>query len=122
MDQWIAAVRAVHFGALIVLFGQFVFLFVISRANAPPHFVRTAAWSLGIALVTAVAWLALEAQAMSGLPLKEALRSDTLAVVLTQTLFGRVWLLRVALAGALWALWRRTGDARRGPVQALGAL
>ena len=31
---------------------------------------------------------------MSGLPTREALRVDTLAVVLTQTLFGRTWMLR----------------------------
>lgn len=122
-DGMIAIVRAVHFGAVIVLFGQFVFLFVISRPNAPPNFARIAAWSLGIALASAVAWLALEAPAMSGLPLREALGRDTLAVVLTQTLFGRVWLVRAALAAALCvALWRRTAAARPGAVQALGAL
>jgi copper resistance protein D len=102
VDELIAITRALHFSAVIVLFGQFVFLFVISRPEAPPPlFDRAVAWSLGMALATALAWLALEARTMSGLPLKEALQPETLTIVLTQTLFGRMWLLRIVLAAVL---------------------
>src|SRR3954465_14705348 len=95
-------VRAIHFGAVIVLFGQFAFQFAVSPAKAPPpHLRRIAGWSLVVALVTGLCWLALEAQAMSGLPFAEALGVDTLCIVVSETLFGRVWLLRMALGAAL---------------------
>ena len=57
---------------------------------------------------------------MSGLPLASALDRATLGAVLTQTLFGRVWLVRFALAVALGAVLLL---ARRGAaLEAAGAL
>ena len=102
LDSLIAAARAVHFAATIVLFGQFAFVLVVSPARQPPpHFVRTMAWSLALALASALAWLALEAAAMSGLPLRDALSMETLATVAKETRFGRVWLARMLLGVAL---------------------
>lgn len=98
-DAWIAAVRAVHFAAAIVLFGQFAFAaFVATDGQPAAHFRRVAAWSLIALAASAAAWLALEASAMSGLPAKEALSPGTLATVLGQTQFGRVWLARMAIS------------------------
>jgi len=59
---------------------------------------------------------------MSGLPAWEALRGGTLAVVLTQTSFGRTWMLRGGLALALavtLAADARSADGKRG--RTLGA-
>ncbi|HZE59692.1 MAG TPA: copper homeostasis membrane protein CopD [Burkholderiales bacterium] len=117
----IAAVRAIHFGAAIVLFGQFVFLWAVSPDREPPaHFRRTALWCAALVLASAVAWLALEAGAMSGLAPSEALSASTLGVVATQTLFGRVWVARVLLAGTLllMALMRGRPPAAAGGILA----
>lgn len=98
-DLALAIVRAVHFAAAIVLFGQFVFALLVSRgARAAPHFARIAAWSLAAFFASAAAWLALEAISMSGLPPREALSASTLGTVLAQTQFGRVWIARVVVA------------------------
>ena len=62
---------------------------------------------------------------MSGLPTSEALRGDTLAVVLTQTLFGRTWMLRACLAigiGALLLAGARSADDRRRQRTTTGAI
>jgi copper resistance protein D len=65
--------------------------------------LRVAAWSLALVLLSGLAWLAVEAARMSGLPPARALNSETLGTVLAQTLFGRVWIVRFALALGLGA-------------------
>lgn len=128
METALTVVRALHFSAAIVLFGQFAYVYCVSPGRAiPARFRATAGWSLGIAVATALAWLAIEASTMSGLPLGEALREGTADVVLTRTLFGHTWLVRGALATvvciALVAMGRRddtSGSARA--VAAIGAL
>ena len=98
----IAATRALHFAAAIVLFGQFVYAAAVApEPRAPVPSVRLVGAAVVLLLVSAVAWLGLEALAMSGLPLAQALSVDTLAIVATQTSFGQVWILRVALASVL---------------------
>jgi putative copper resistance protein D len=126
LEAAIAIVRALHFGALILLFGQFVFVFAIWRLGTlPPRFAATLAASLAVAAVTALGWLALEAVTMSGLPFAQALGRETLATVLRETLFGRVWLVRAALilglCAAVASLARRGKPPGRA-VQALAAL
>src|SRR5438105_4666933 len=88
--------ETVH-GALAV-FGQFVYLGAVAHEHEPsPAFARTVTLGAAAIALTLVLWLGLEAISMSGLPLGEALGAGTLAVVATQTIFGRVWLLRLAL-------------------------
>jgi copper resistance protein D len=124
LEIWIAVVRALHFAAVIVLFGQFVFLFAI--APAPPRrLAHTAGWSLAVALATALGWLALEAMSMSGQPLRLALGRDTLVAVLGETLFGRVWLVRLLMAAGLClavAASRSSEHRVRRAAQTVGAL
>ena len=87
------------------MFGELAFLAWI----APPsdesrkRALRVAAWCLAFVLVSGLAWLAVEAVRMSGLPPAQALNSATLGTVLAETLFGRVWIVRFALAAALGA-------------------
>jgi copper resistance protein D len=98
----IAAVRAMHFAAAIVLFGQFVYAGAVApERRAPLPSPRVAVVALVLLLASALAWIALEALAMSGLPLAQALSADTLGIVATQTLFGQVWIARMVLAVAL---------------------
>ena len=98
LDAPIALVRAIHFAAAIVVFGQFAFLFAVSPGrHAPPHFFRTTASALAVTLASALVWLSLEAVAMSGLPAREALSMGMLAVVATQTQYGNLWLIRMLL-------------------------
>jgi putative copper export protein/mono/diheme cytochrome c family protein len=49
-------------------------------------------------------WLAAEAAVMSGTPLPQAISRDTLGLVLDETVFGRLWILRFGLSVALGAL------------------
>ena len=103
-EAWLAAVRAVHFAAAIVLFGQFAFAaFVAADRQPAAHFRRAAAWSLAALLASGLAWIALEAVSMSGLPAEQALSPGTLATVIGQTQFGRVWLGRMIVAVVLIA-------------------
>jgi putative copper resistance protein D len=102
MDALLAAVRALHFAAAILLFGQFVHRAVVApEGQLPRAFARVSTWAILVFFVSAVLWLGLEAVSMSGLPPAEALGAGTLTAVATHTLFGRVWLARVALASAL---------------------
>ena len=115
MNTLFAAVRSVHFASTLLLFGEIVFLLAVARlvpaatgsAAADPitrRFVRVARWSLIVSVASGVAWLALAAAVMSGLPLTEALDRRTLSQVLAETEFGSVWMLRLGLAIGLGVL------------------
>ncbi|HET7766079.1 MAG TPA: copper homeostasis membrane protein CopD [Burkholderiales bacterium] len=102
------AVRVVHFAAAVALFGELAFHAWIARpAGEAPHLrqrtLRIAACCLALVLLSGLAWLAVEAVRMSGLPPARALDRGTLGTVLADTLFGRAWIVRFALAAALGA-------------------
>ena len=114
MDTQLAIVRAVNIGASLLVFGELAFIQLVSPGRVvPPRSAAVLGWSLAAILASALAWLALEALNMSGLPPREALAPDTLATVATQTLFGKVWLARAAclvvLAALLMLTWPREG-------------
>jgi len=108
LSEITVAVRFVHYAAAAALFGELAFLVWIARpGEESPRLrartLRVAAWCLALVLVSGSAWLAIEAVRMSGLPPERALNGETLGTVLFQTLFGRVWVVRFALAAALAA-------------------
>ena len=130
MNALLAVTRAVHLGSALLLFGELVFAVCVAapagrgsgeRAvevrNGIERRVRSiATWSLAVSIVPGLAWLALEAPLMSGLPTRHACRGETLAEVLTQTLFGRTWMLRACLAigiGASLLAGARSADDSR---------
>jgi putative copper resistance protein D len=124
-------VRVVHFAAAVALFGELAFIAWIARpaGEAPwlrERALRVAASCLALVLLSGLAWLAVEAVRMSGLPPVRALNRDTLGTVLADTLFGRVWIVRFTLAGALGATLllsrRRAGLATLSAVLAAGLL
>ena len=130
MHAFLAITRAVHIGSALLLFGELVFVLFVARpafraVPERPLALRSdvergirsiGAWSLAVSIASGVVWLVLEAPLMSGLAMREALGGGTLGVVLTQTSFGRTWMLRGCLAFALGATLlmsaRSTDDAR----------
>jgi copper resistance protein D len=105
VETVLTVVRALHFGAVIVLFGQFAFAaFVSPGGRLPARFVPVAGTSLALAAASACAWLAIESVNMSGLAPVEALRGATLETVLFHTQFGRVWLARALVMALLCAV------------------
>jgi putative copper resistance protein D len=119
----IAAVRALNSGAALLLFGAFVFAGYVDdvRDSAGVGTVEHArAWRRRLLLawtvvaVSGIAWLGLEAVAMSGGPWRQAWNTSTLAALLGSTVFGHAWLARAALLAALGVLAARyaPGDRR----------
>jgi putative copper resistance protein D len=103
-DVFLASVRALHFFACLVLFGELAFARLIDRVLRP----RVIAWSAGIAALTALAWLALEASGMSGEPVIAATRASVLGRVLLDTQFGHAWLVRFLLLLIAFVAFRRS--------------
>ncbi len=105
--------RAIHFAATAITAGSLIFGAVVARpalrskeAEARPFRAQTlvVAWlGLAIAAASGVIWFLLQAAAMSGLPLGEAMESGALSTVLNQTQFGQVSEIRFALAMMLAA-------------------
>jgi putative copper export protein/mono/diheme cytochrome c family protein/peroxiredoxin len=117
MDELRIALRFVHFAAVIALFGEFAFLLCVARpalretvetmANErlalQRRLVRAASWCLALVFGSGVLWLAAQAASVSGMTFVRALNRETLGAVLAETLFGHVWIVRLALAAALSA-------------------
>jgi copper resistance protein D len=104
-------VRTVHFASSVGLFGAFVFYLLIARpsrsdaASASRDGARRLAivgaiW-LTVVIASGALWLGAQAAVMSRRPFADAIGYETLSLVLTQTLFGQVWMLRAGLAVAL---------------------
>ena len=136
MNEFLVLTRAIHFGAVLWLFGEFVFLPSWSgppcrafRRMHPPtatstsrRLFRVAGCCVAIGIASAIAWLLLEAASMSGTPIAVAFNRQTLDVVVGETLFGRIWLVRfglsLVLSAALWFAWREPG--RPGSILKIG--
>lgn len=106
-------VRAIHFTATAVTAGSMLFQVAVaepafSSVGTPATAARMqslgVAWtSLAIAVVSGAIWVLLEAAAMSGLSLNEAMTTEVLSTVLNETQFGLVSEIRLALAISLAA-------------------
>jgi putative copper resistance protein D len=108
--------RAIHIAATMLVAGVVLFAVVVAapawRANAGSGAVAikvrarlaVLAWiGLALAAIAGVAWLVLTAAGMSGLPVAQVFGDGVLWTVLSQTTFGRDWLVRFVLACALAA-------------------
>lgn len=100
--------RAVHELAALIALGQLVWAEIADRERDARVGVLVPV-SIGVSLVAALGWLAFEAVDMSGLSFADAISRSIFAVVLEETLFGRVWALRLALGAGLfvWLVARR---------------
>ena len=102
------AIRAIHFAATAITAGVLIFRTLVAepalrsaaaaRAVVMAQIVRTAWTGLAITMASGVIWVLLQAAAMSDLPFREAMSGDILSTVLTETQFGMVSELRLALA------------------------
>lgn len=138
MNYLLVLTRAIHFGAVLWLFGEFVlFVFVIepalrgvsSNPSVDTHepaqrLVRVAGWCVAIAVASACAWLLLEAASMSGMPLAVAINRQTLETIIGETLFGHIWMCRLAISLSLIALlclaWRQQRRRQGAMLQFVG--
>jgi putative copper resistance protein D len=104
-------IRAVHFAATAVVAGSLIFRAAVagpvlrsdeagaeSLQRQTPRVTWTA---LAISVASGVIWLLLQAASMSGLPFAEAMTPAVLSTVLTETQFGLVFEIRLALAVVL---------------------
>ncbi|HYT97205.1 MAG TPA: hypothetical protein VEO36_07780, partial [Casimicrobiaceae bacterium] len=112
MNLLLVVTRFVHLLATIVLFGGLAFMAMVAvpamRADAQGkalawdrlwrRIYSLVHWGLGVGLVSALAWFVLEAALVSGSPLMDLLKDDIVGRVATQTLFGRVWMMRFLIA------------------------
>ena len=137
MNDLIMLTRAIHFGAVLWLFGEFVLFAVvvgpalrsvsdhasIDSREPERRLLRVASSCVAIGIASAIAWLLLEAANMSGMPLMEALNRRTLDAVLRETVFGRIWLVRLGLSlvlsAVLWLGWRQQ-TRRKGAMLKIG--
>lgn len=109
--------RALQFAATLSVAGAVFFIVLVAepalrRSAAAPRIavlrkrLALIAWiSLIVAVLSAVPWLIIVAESMSGQPLGELYAQGVLGTVLTQTDFGRDWLLRIVLACGLGGLF-----------------
>ena len=143
MTELLAAVRFVHLGAAVVLAGSFLFLALIAqpawhgqaRVAAVRNFClqqhrRMLRWSLPLLLVSALAALGLQAAivgdpgARVGIASAGSAGVDLVVPLLTQTLFGQVWLMRMVLLAVIAVVcWpRASGTANSAPSGGFGLI
>ena len=116
LDDPLIYARAIHFAATLLVAGVVFFAVFIAApawcggagngAVAIKVRARLAviAWiGLALAAISGAAWLVVTAAAMSGLPAAQVFGDGVLWTVLSQTVFGRDWLVRFVLACALAA-------------------
>jgi copper resistance protein D len=108
VGDWLVVVRAVHFAASAMIAGVLLFRIAVAvpaLRSAPStaqlvetKTLRVACISLGISAASGVAWILLQAPAMSGLSFSEAMTADVIGTVVTETQFGLFAEIRVVLA------------------------
>lgn len=107
VNSWFALVRASHFTSCLVLLGVLFFdRMIASSFNLASLAGAARTWQrifkvlvlilLPAALITGRLWLGLTCIAMTGLPSREALTDENLAIIWNQTHFGTVWKWRLA--------------------------
>ena len=136
MDDPLVYARALHFGATLTVAGVVFFVVFIAEAalreaGAPLSGVvrRRLAWLAWIALIvtalSGAAWLFLVAQSISDQLFENVFSQGILWTVLSETDFGRDWLVRLALTcllGALFIPFLSTKRAPAGWVSAIAVL
>jgi copper resistance protein D len=101
--------RFIHYLALSVLFGA-AFFPLYGMKRSPWHDYPFLSWLHPVLLIAAIAallsglsWLAFATAGMSG-SLAGAMDSESLSIVIGGTSFGRLWLVRLALAAVVTVL------------------
>lgn len=107
------ATRAVQFAATAITVGSIIFRTVIAEpvlrcdptgaASFRTQTLRVSWFGLVVTVISGAIWLLLQAASMSGMSFREALSSDVLSTVITETQFGEVTVLRLAISVCLAA-------------------
>ena len=132
MNAFFVIARALHVGSAMLLFGELLFITMIAiharqrTAAAPPpptgddanrHAQIALAWALAVSAASGGVWLAMEAASMSGALSAGRFDVHAMALVLRETMFGRVWswrgVLWILLALSLHLARRATGETAR---------
>jgi copper resistance protein D len=108
MENFLIAARAVHYASTISLAGVFAFLCLVA-APAPWPRLRRRHWliawaSLAVAMLSGAAWLLFGSAQMSGQPIADTLTQGVIGIVLSQTRFGQIWVLRFVIGAVLAGL------------------
>ena len=111
MNTLFAAVRAIHYASAMLLFGELAFALVLAGsatrgaaldgASLRRRLVLSGCWSVVAGIASGLAWLAFGAAVMNGTSIGQAMHRPVLELVLFDTRFGHVWVLRFALLAAL---------------------
>ena len=103
----LAVCRFAHFLAVMLAFGMSAYLWAYApkrlRLALSPIVRRIVLIASVVALITAVAWLALESASMAD-DWSAAVDPDQIGAVLTDTAFGHAWATHLVLAAALVAV------------------
>ena len=107
ITRWFALIRAVHFGATLLLFGVLIFdRLIVAPSSRKQPFIdqrwRSIAQflivlALPLALISGVAWFVFIASDWNDVSLREALNLPILQQVWLDTEFGRLWKMRLVL-------------------------
>ena len=112
MNDELIIIRTIHFAATAITIGALIFRIAVEKpalrsAGADTvvrsHTLRVAWIGLGAATVSGVIWFLVQAAAMSGLSFKEMIASNVLSKVVSDTRFGFIAEIRLALAMLLAA-------------------
>ncbi|HEY5207383.1 MAG TPA: copper homeostasis membrane protein CopD [Roseiarcus sp.] len=127
----LALCRFAHFLAAMLAFGASAYLWAYAperlRLALSPVVRRLALVASLVALITAIAWLALESASMAD-DWSAAIDLEAIGAVLTDTAFGHAWAAHLALAAALVAVivfgprdrWAATAVASAALLASLG--
>lgn len=120
MSEALVLCRFVHFVAVLMLFGAWLFRPLLFKDQLPAvdrRLARLARWLSATALASGVAWALLITASMAGSG-ASAFDPDTVARVLGNTFFGQVWrwhlLINAALLALLFTPWRSSLPLRLG--------
>jgi copper resistance protein D len=125
LDDPLIWVRAIHFGATMMVTGGVLFLaFIAEPAFRAADDARLAmlvrarlaimAWiGLAVTVLSGAAWLVLQCERMSELSAAEVFSQGAVWTVLLETDFGYAWMARIVLAGVLATLLPSLGLSPR---------
>ncbi|MBS4078496.1 copper homeostasis membrane protein CopD [Pseudomonas rustica] len=120
MSEALVLCRFLHFTAVLMLFGAWLFRPLLLKGEAlelDRHLTRLARWLAAVALVSGIAWALLITASMAG-SAAAAFDPDTIALVLGNTFFGQVWrwhlLINAVLLALLFTPWRSSMPLRLG--------
>ncbi len=120
----LALCRFAHFLAAMLAFGTSAYLWAYAperlRLALSPVVRRLALVASLVALLTAIAWLALESASMAD-EWSAAIDPDAIGAVLTDTAFGHVWAAHLVLSAGLVAVIVLGPRARWGPTAVASA-